>query len=247
MTGEILQFEKSFMPKDFTINGMDFSKRVGDVVIRTRLINVHNGAVLADVIGSGNADENVLETISAALENRLSIGFLQATNISILQILREFKSADIKISRVHSPHHIHPERNIVETASYVIVKTEGNHIYINAGRNVGVSIADLFVILKDDGTDNVKPVAIYSVSMVETNYSRLVLVEPKEAPGTVKVGAKVQRKTRGAALKLEAPKDEKPVIQKEKAKKPKVQKNKIQDLNRERGISYGYCSSEIYV
>ena len=194
LIGEILQFEKNIIPKNFTINGLDFSNRVDDVVIRARLINAYNGTELADVTSTGNADENLLEALSAAITNKLSAGFYQATSISILRILRELESADIKIKKENAPI-AHPLK-VAETTNFIIVKTEGDSIYINAGRDKGVSIADVFIIMKNDSVGNLRPVANYSVSMVGSDSSRLVPIDPKGSPEKILVGDKVQRKTR---------------------------------------------------
>ncbi|MCL1875897.1 MAG: CsgG/HfaB family protein [Synergistaceae bacterium] len=217
LTGEVVQFEKNVIPKDFIINGLDFSKRVEDVVIRVRLINAYNGVDLVDVIGAGNADESLLETISATISNKLSIGFLRAVNFSTLKILKEIESADIIINKEYSPSF----QSVADEAFYSIVRIEGNYIYINAGRNRNVSIADLFTVIKDDGAGNHKPAAIYSVSMVERDYSKLVLVEPKGTEVKVYVGEKVQRKTRGAEMKLEIPKNKDQDTEKNKTKQPR--------------------------
>ncbi|MCL2146456.1 MAG: CsgG/HfaB family protein [Synergistaceae bacterium] len=198
LTGEIIQFEKSVIAKDFTINGLDFSKRTGDVVIRIRLINAYNGIELADISCSGDADENVLESISAAVSNRLSIGFQQATVMCIQNILEELESADIKIDKEYTP--IQLSQNNAETINFTVVKIEGKYIYINAGRDKDVSIADLYFIVKENGA--LDPETIYSVSKVGRDSSQLVLVEPKDAEGIVKVGDKVQRKARGTAARF---------------------------------------------
>jgi uncharacterized OB-fold protein len=223
LTGEIIQFDKNIIPKDFNINGLDFSKRINDVVIRARLINAYSGEEIVGVIGVGDADENVLEAISATITNKLSAGFLRAVNISILQILRGFESADIRIEKENDATRYRPDRSVAESAYYSVIQTEGNYIYINAGRNKDVSIADLFNILKDDGAGNLKLAAIYSVSMVETDFSRLILVESKEALEKVNVGDKVQRKTRGAVMKLKIPEDQDAL--KNKTKQQKRSKN----------------------
>jgi len=191
-TGEIVQFEKNTIPRDLTINGLDFSKREKDVIIRARLINAYNGTELADISGAGTADENVLETVSAAVVNKLSIGFLQATKISVMKILKELSSADIKIDKEYVP----APTNILDMINYTVTKTEGKYIYINAGLNRSVCVTDLFTILKRDDSGNLKPSAVYSVSTVDLNSSKLVLLEPNEALGTVLVGDKAQRKTR---------------------------------------------------
>ena len=198
LTGEIIQFEKSVVAKDFTINGLDFSKRIDDVVIRIRLINAYNGVELANITGSGDADENVLESISATISNRLSIGFQQATIFSIQKILKELESASIIIDKEYTPLQL--SQNDVETTSFTIMRTEGQYIYINAGLDKGISIADLYFIVKEIDPQN--PEVIYSVSKVGYDSSQLLLVEPKDAEGRVKVGDKVQRKARGTVTKF---------------------------------------------
>ena len=97
LTGEIVHFGKDTVSGNLTISGLDFSDRTDDVIIKAQLINAHNGEELANVTGRGTASENVLDTMSAAAANRLSTGFLQATRASILRILREFETVDIKI------------------------------------------------------------------------------------------------------------------------------------------------------
>lgn len=192
LTGEIVQFEKSVITKDFTINGIEFTKRVGDVVIKAHLINAHNGVQLTESTRAGVSDENVLETVSAVVENKLSAGFLQATRTSVQLILRDLGSANIKIDK----EYVMAQPGIEDIMSFTVLKCEGNCIYINAGRNRDVSIADLFNILKRDAAGNLKAVAVYRVSMVGHNSSELVLVEPNEALGTILVGDRAQRKTR---------------------------------------------------
>jgi len=194
LTGEIVNFEKNIIPKDFTIDGLDFSKRVADVVIRARLINAYNGVILADITGSGNADENIIRTMTAAISSRLSTGFINATSRSAQQILMELKLADIKINKENVPLSQH--QNAADNSDFTVVKTEGQYIYINAGRNKDVSIADLFNILKKDNAGELRPVAVYSVSKVEPDSSQLVLIEPKSAQGTITVGDKAKRKKR---------------------------------------------------
>jgi hypothetical protein len=193
-TGEILHFEKNIIPRDFIIDGLDISNRAADVVIRARLINANNGERLAEVSGSGNADESVLRTMTAAIANRLSSGFLNATNRSVQQILRELMLADIKINKEYVP--LSHSKSAMETTDFTVVKTEGNYIYINAGRTKDVSIADLFNIMKKDNDGNMRHVAIYSVSKVEPDSSQLILIEPKGAQGTILIGDKAVRKTR---------------------------------------------------
>ena|GEM_PF-3120737 len=192
LTGEVIQFEKNVVAKDFTINGLDFSKRIDDVVIRVRLINAYNGVELANITGSGDADENVLESMSAAITNRLSAGFQQATINSMQKILGELESAEIKIDKEYTPFQL--SQNNAETMSFIVVKTEGKNIYINAGFDKGVLIADLYIIVKEKGAMN--PEAVYSVSKVGRDSSQLVLVEPNDAEGRVNVGDRVQRKAR---------------------------------------------------
>lgn len=219
LTGEVIQFDKNVIPKDFKINGLDFSKRFGDVVIRARLINAYSGEELVDATEGGDADENILETISASISNKLSIGFLRAVNSSMLRILKEFESTDIKIDKEYTASQHRRSQNAEGMAYFTVVRIEGNHIYIDAGRNKDISIADLFSVFRDDGAGNLKPIAIYSVYMVGKDYSRLAPVEPKGAEGKVNVGEKVQRKTRGAAVKLKIPENEDTEMN--KAKQPK--------------------------
>ena len=192
LTGKIVQFEKNIIPRDFTINGLSFQKSEGDVVIRVRLINAYNGMEIADITGTGIADENVLETVSAAVVHKLSIGFIQATKISAMKILRELASSDIKTDKEYIP----APPSIVDMMNFTVVQAEGQYIYINAGLNRNISVADLFTILKKDEAGNLTPVAIYSVSSIEHNSSKLVLIEPMEALGTILVGDKAQRKIR---------------------------------------------------
>jgi len=220
LTGEIIQFDRNFIVKDITINGLDFSKRIDDVVIRARIINAYNGIELANATGYGNADENILETISTTISNSVSIGFLRAVNESIQRILTEFKSADIKVVSDDVALPSSQEKSDSKPVFFTVVKIEGNSIYIDAGYDKNVTIADLFTVLKEDG-GNLIPAAIYSVTMVGTDFSRLDLVEPKKPQGKVLVGDKIQRKTRGAVMKLEGPKDEKKAPDKNKAKQPR--------------------------
>ena len=195
LTGQIVQFEKNTIPTDFniTINNMDFSNKGNDVEIRARLISAKSGAELANVTGAGFADENILENVSAAVGGRLSAGFAQAVKISALKIFRELGSADIRTDEYAPPPILERAADIT---NFTVVKVEGGgkYIYINAGRNKGVSIADLFAILKNDAAGELKPVAVYSVSMVEVNSSKLALVEPEDAASSILVGDKAQRK-----------------------------------------------------
>ncbi|MCL1940913.1 MAG: hypothetical protein FWG09_03145, partial [Synergistaceae bacterium] len=195
LTGQIVRFEKNNMPAEFniTINNLDFSNKGNDVVIRARLISAKSGAELADITGAGFADENILENVSAAVVNRLSAGFTQAAKISVLKILRELGSTDIMID-MYAPPPLSERAS--DITNFTVVKTEGGgkYIHINAGRNKGVSIADLFTVLKNDAAGELKPVAVYSVSMVDINSSRLALVEPEDAASSILVGDKAQRK-----------------------------------------------------
>ena len=194
LTGEILQFEKNVISKNFAIEGLDFSNRVADVVIRAKLINAYNGDRIAEVTGSGNADENVLNTMTAALTNKLSSGFLSATNRSAQHILLELKLADIRINKNQAS--LPRNQSTAAITDITVVKAEGNYIYINAGRNKDISLADLFNILKIDNAGDFRPVAVYRVSKVEPDSSQLVLVEPTGIQGTIRVGDKVVKKTR---------------------------------------------------
>jgi hypothetical protein len=220
LTGEIVQFEKNVIKKDFFINGLDFSNRIEDVVIKARLINAHTGKKLAEITGTGNADENLLETISAVITNRLSYGFQQAVTKSTLIILKELESANIIIDKEHTP--INNAQIIAESSSFTVIKTEGKYIYINAGRNKDVSIMDLFVVLKGGDAGGLTPAVVYRVLKVDPDSSQLLLVESTEAQGAVRVGAKVKRKTRGAAVKYESSTK----LQNNETKKPKRQSQK---------------------
>ena len=202
LTGEIVQFNKNTVPRDLTINGIDFSSRVDDVVIKARLINAYNGMEILNVSGSGVADENVLESVSAAVVNRLSIGFVQATKISVMQILREIGSADIVINK----ENYSSSKSFVDMIDYTVVKTEGKYIYINAGRSKDISVADLFTIMKKDERGRFIPVAVYMVSMVELNSSQLLLVEPADESGLVLVGDKAQRRFSGTEIEIKSQK-----------------------------------------
>jgi hypothetical protein len=135
--------------------------------------------------------------MSAAVGSRLSAGFAQAAKVSVLKILRELASADIMLD-IHTPPPL--SERAADITNFAVVKTEGGgkYIHINAGRNKGVSIADLFTVLKNDAAGELKPVAVYSVSMVDINSSRLALVEPESAAGSVLVGDKAQRKISAA-------------------------------------------------